>query len=168
MPKTGKNGQQMVTFNFFFHRFSDSKLPHKMVLAVFTRCLVPEICILCHFGLKMGLKHPKNGKISEFFFSSFFWLETTSKNGTSNLHTMFGSRDMHFMLFWGKNGTKMPKNFQISEKKIPSFFWLETTSKNGTSHFHTMFGSRVMHFMSFWGKIRIFGSEFQPNQINYS
>ena len=27
---------------------------------------------------------------------SFFWLETSSKNGTSRFHTMFGSRDIHF------------------------------------------------------------------------
>ena len=46
---------------------------------------------------KMGLKRPKNGQISEKKLSSFFWLETTSKNGTSHFHTMIGSRDMHFM-----------------------------------------------------------------------
>ena len=63
---------------FCFHHFSGSKLPTKMLLAISTRCLLPEICILCHFGLKMGLKRPKNGKISEILFSSFFWLETTS------------------------------------------------------------------------------------------
>ena len=34
------------------HRFSGSKLPEKMVLAVFTRCLVPEIHIFGHFWLK--------------------------------------------------------------------------------------------------------------------
>ena len=48
------------------HRFSGSKLPTKMVLVIFTRCLVPEICILCHFGLKMGLKRPKNGPKTHF------------------------------------------------------------------------------------------------------
>ena len=37
---------------FSFHRFSGSKLPQQMVLAIFTRCLVPELCILCHFGVK--------------------------------------------------------------------------------------------------------------------
>ena len=31
---------------------------------------------------------------------SFFWLETTSKNGTSRFHTMFGSRDIHFRSFF--------------------------------------------------------------------
>ena len=36
----------------FFHRFSDSKLPQKMVLVVFTRCLVPEIRIFGHCWLK--------------------------------------------------------------------------------------------------------------------
>ena len=51
---------------------------------------------------KMGLERPKNGKISEHKLSSFFWLETTSQNGTSHFHTMFGSRVMHFMSFWGK------------------------------------------------------------------
>ena len=41
---------------------------------------------------KTGLKRPKSGQISEILFPSFFWLETTSKNGTSHFHTMFGSR----------------------------------------------------------------------------
>ena len=50
----------------------------------------------CKKGQKTGLKRPKNGQISDFFLSSFFWLETTSKNGTSRFHTMFGYRDTHF------------------------------------------------------------------------
>lgn len=33
-------------FNYYFHRFPVSKLSKKMVLAVFTRCLVSEIHIL--------------------------------------------------------------------------------------------------------------------------
>ena len=42
---------------------------------------------------KMGLKRPK--KWPNFGKKMFivFWLET----GTSHFHTMFGSRDMHFM-----------------------------------------------------------------------
>ena len=39
---------------------------------------------------KTGLKRPKNGQISEIFLPSFFWLETTTKNGTSRFHAMFG------------------------------------------------------------------------------
>ena len=34
------------------HNFSGSKLPQQMVLAVFTRCLVPEIHIFDHFWVK--------------------------------------------------------------------------------------------------------------------
>ena len=56
MTKTGlkrpKNGQIP---NKFCHRFSGSKLPHKMVLAVFTRCLVPEIHIFGHFMAKIRI-----------------------------------------------------------------------------------------------------------------
>ena len=44
--------------NIFCHRFSGSKLPQKMVLAVFTRCLVPEIRIFCHFWLKSAFLGP--------------------------------------------------------------------------------------------------------------
>ena len=40
------------------NRFSDSKLPQKMVLAVFTRCLVPEIQIFGHFWLKSAFVGP--------------------------------------------------------------------------------------------------------------
>ena len=35
-------------------------------------------------------------------YESFFWLETTSKNGTSRFHTMFGFRDTHFRSFLAK------------------------------------------------------------------
>ena len=53
MPKTDQNGQKIVKFQKqHFHRFSGSKLPQKMVLAVFTRCLVPEIYIFGHFWTK--------------------------------------------------------------------------------------------------------------------
>ena len=40
----------------------------------------------CKKMQKMGLKRPKSGTISEQKLSSFFWLETTSKNGTSSFH----------------------------------------------------------------------------------
>ena len=49
------------------HRFSGSKLPKKMVLAIFTRCLVPELCILCHFGVKstfLGLNSSRTKEIT--------------------------------------------------------------------------------------------------------
>ena len=59
MPKTGqkrpKNGK---IFNIFCYRFSSSKLPQKMVLAVFTRCLVPEIQICYQFWLKSAFLGP--------------------------------------------------------------------------------------------------------------
>ena len=48
---------------------------------------------------KMPKKRAQNGqKMAKLKtkLSSFFWLETTSKNGTSRFHTMFGSRDTHF------------------------------------------------------------------------
>ena len=53
IDKNVKQCKKMPKFRkFCFHRFSGSKLPQKMVLAVFTRCLVPEIHIFGHFLLK--------------------------------------------------------------------------------------------------------------------
>ena len=66
---------------------------------------------------KKWLKIANNYKISKV--TSFFWLETTSKIGTSHFHTMFGSREMHFMSFWGQNGPKMPKK----RAKFRNFFF---------------------------------------------
>ena len=55
-----------------------------------------------HFSLFCPLffHFEKKNKNSEIYFSSFFWLET------SHFHTMFGSRVMHFMSFWGKSVKK--------------------------------------------------------------
>ena len=50
----------------FFHRFSGSKLPQKMILAVFTRCLVPEMHIFGHFLLKSALFGPNFGRTELF------------------------------------------------------------------------------------------------------
>ena len=68
MPKTGlkrhKNGK---ISEICFHRFFGSKLPKKMVLAVFTRCLIPEIRIFCHFGVKyafLGLNSSRTKEIT--------------------------------------------------------------------------------------------------------
>ena len=56
-----------------------------------------------------NVKNAKNGPKTDkkwqhliIFFSSYFWLENTSKNGTSHFHTMFGSRDTHFRSFLAK------------------------------------------------------------------
>ena len=52
---------------FCFHRFSGSKLPKKMVLAIFAWCLVPEICIFCHFEVKstfLGLNSSRTKEIT--------------------------------------------------------------------------------------------------------
>ena len=68
----------------------------------------------------------KKIKKSEISFSSFFWLEITSKNGTSHLHTMFGSRDMHFMSFLGQNGPKTPKKGQ----NFGTFFFIIFLARN--------------------------------------
>ena len=66
--KTGQNGQKMAKFQIlYFHRFSDSKLPTQMVLAVFTWCLVPEIRIFGHFWLKsafLGLNSSRTKEIT--------------------------------------------------------------------------------------------------------
>ena len=43
---------------FYCHHFSGSKLPQQMLLAVFTRCLVPEIQIVDHFWLKSAFLCP--------------------------------------------------------------------------------------------------------------
>ena len=72
-------------------------------------------------GQKGAKKGPKNGQISEFFFSSIFWLKTTSKNGTSHFHTMFGSRDMHFLAFWVKSaflGLNSSRTKEITAKPM--------------------------------------------------
>ena len=50
---------------FLFHRFSGSKLPQKMILAIFTRYLVPELCILCHFGVKSAFLGPNSSRTKE-------------------------------------------------------------------------------------------------------
>ena len=52
--------------------------------------------------LKNGPKTPKKWQNFGNLFSSFFWLETTSTNGTSHFHTMFGNIVMHLMSFWDK------------------------------------------------------------------
>ena len=51
---------------------------------------------------KTSQERQKNGKIKNKKCSSFFWLETTSKIGTSLFHMMFGSRDTHFRSFVAK------------------------------------------------------------------
>ena len=49
---------------------------------------------------KNAKKGPKMENLKNTIFS-IFWLETTSKNGTSHFH-MFGSRDAQFQSFCGK------------------------------------------------------------------
>ena len=48
------------------HCFSGSKLPQKMVLAVFTRCLVPEIRFFGHFWLKSTFLVPNFSRTEIF------------------------------------------------------------------------------------------------------
>ena len=60
-----KNKRKKKIRKFLFHRFSGSKLPQKMVLAIFTRCLVPELCILCHFGVKSAILGPNSSRTKE-------------------------------------------------------------------------------------------------------
>ena len=67
MPKTGLKRQKNGKISEFCFRLSGSKLPKKMVLAVFTRCLVPEIRIFCHFGVKsafLGLNSSRTKEIT--------------------------------------------------------------------------------------------------------
>ena len=67
MPKMGQKRQKMVKFqNKNCHRFSGSKLPKKMVLAVFTRCLVPKIQIFAHFWLKSAFFGPNFSRTEIF------------------------------------------------------------------------------------------------------
>ena len=87
----------MVKINFFYcHHFSGSKLHNKMVLAILTQCFK-------NLGQKRAKNGQKNGQNSKHLLSSFFWLETTRKNVTSRLHTMFVSRDTNFRPFFGPN-----------------------------------------------------------------
>ena len=98
-----KRGLKMAKFqNLFFIDFLAQNYLKKWYQPFSHDVWFQSYEILCNFGVKMGLKRPKNGQISETILSSFFWLETTSKNGTSHFHTMFGSRGMHFLSFWGK------------------------------------------------------------------
>ena len=46
--------------------FSGSKLPQKMLLAVFTRCLVPAIQIFGHFWLKSAFLGPNFSRTEIF------------------------------------------------------------------------------------------------------
>ena len=65
--KRGKMGTKIAKVQtLFFHRFSASKLPHKMVLALFTRCLVPEIQIVGHFWLKSAFLGPNFSRTEIF------------------------------------------------------------------------------------------------------
>ena len=52
-------GQKMAQIKkMYCHQFSGSKLPQKMVRAIFTQCLVPEIQIIGHFWLKSAFFYP--------------------------------------------------------------------------------------------------------------
>ena len=69
-------------------------------------CKISEIT---KYGEKMtqidrNVKNAKNGQNGQIKkkMSSFFWLKTTSKNGTSHIDTMFGSRDTHSRSFLAK------------------------------------------------------------------
>ena len=54
-----KNGPKIAKIKKnYCHHFSGSKLPQKMLLAVFTRCLVPEIQIFDQFWLKSAFLGP--------------------------------------------------------------------------------------------------------------
>ena len=67
MTRMGQNGQKMAKFqNKNCHRFSGSKLPQKMILAVFTRCLVPEKHIFGHFLLKSAFLGPNLSRTELF------------------------------------------------------------------------------------------------------
>ena len=67
MPKMSLKSKKMAKFrNFCFHRFSGSKLPKQMVLAIFTRCLVPELCILSDFGVKSAFLGPNFSRTEIF------------------------------------------------------------------------------------------------------
>ena len=51
--KWAKNGPKNVkNSKNYYHHFSGAKLPQIILLAIFTRCLVPEIQIFDHFWLK--------------------------------------------------------------------------------------------------------------------
>ena len=50
----------------YCHHFSGSKLPQKMLLAVFTLCLVPEIQIFDHFWLKSAFLGPNFSRTEIF------------------------------------------------------------------------------------------------------
>ena len=63
-PKTAK---KMVKIKKnYCHHFSGSKLHNKMVLAVFTGCLVPEIHIFDHFWLKSAFLGPNSSRTGIF------------------------------------------------------------------------------------------------------
>ena len=68
MPKKGqKRAKKWPNLKKNCHRFSGSKLPQKMVLAICIRCLVQDICILCHFGVKsafLGLNSSRTKEIT--------------------------------------------------------------------------------------------------------
>ena len=60
--------------------------------------------LITKYGGKMS-KMPireKDCQLSQYLFSSFFWIETTPTNATSRFRTIFGSRDTNFGPFFVK------------------------------------------------------------------
>ena len=66
MPKTGQNGQTMVTFQFFYFQIFWLETTPKMILAIFTQSLVPEIQISGHFCLKSAFLGPQFLQLSQW------------------------------------------------------------------------------------------------------
>ena len=65
--KRAKKRQKNGKISIFFQRFSGSKLPQKMLLAIFTRWLVPEMHIFGNFWLKsafLGLNFSRTKEIT--------------------------------------------------------------------------------------------------------
>ena len=102
--------------NFFFHRFSDSKLPQQMVLAVFTRCLVPEIQITGHIWLKSAFLGP-NFRRTHIFTAKPMVVGCVQHYST-HFRTKFEKLLEPFfrkVLKTAKNGNKIATNYDFSK-----------------------------------------------------
>ena len=130
--------------NIYYHHISGSKLPQKMVLAVFTRCLVPEIQILDHFWrnsafLRPNFSRPEICTAKPMVVGCVQHYSTHFVNKLGKwLESFF--RKVKKLQKLVKNGKKMPILAKISK-------FLE---KSGSVTFHPLL---VPNFKSSFGKI---------------
>ena len=137
-------GQKIVKIqNIYCHHFSGSKLPQKMLLAVFTQCLVPEIQIFDHFWVKSEF-FGQNSSRTEIFTAKPMVVGCVQHYSTHFVKKLGKSLESFFCKVkkTAKNCKKWPKN---DFRKISNFL-----VKSGSVTFHPLL---VPNFMPNIGKI---------------